>query len=464
MKLLFIYPNVDGNHADNYAFGLATIVSVSRKLGHECKVEVVTKRAMFDEVIKRFDEFEPDLVGFTSVSSQFCNVKELAGRMKSRRDSLITVCGGVHPTLWPESIIEAKGIDLFVIGEGEHAFAELLGKIESGESYYSCHNLAYVKSGILMKTGLLPLEDKLNEFPFPDREIYPLEETVKSIGFAPFHFARGCPFTCTYCANHAQAKVYGEKKRRVRAPSPEYCIREIEDALKKHSYINKIAIYDDIFGLNKKWRNEFLALYKERVNIPYWVLLRADVVSDEFVKQLKDTGCERVLFGVESGNDFVRNKIMKRSMSRDTIVTAFKLVHSYGMETTAVNVIGVPGETEEMLLDTIRLNREIRPTFSGADIFYPYKGTVLGEQCLECGLVTEEMLRSFTNERRETVLGYDEKWKKKLSYYDKNWQRLVYPFWTANSIKERVSSLPFLGSFAIKGYRFARMCCRAILR
>ena len=75
-----------------------------------------------------------------------------------------------------------------------------------------------------MRTKLLPLLEnrELEDIPFPDREIYPLEETVKEAGFAPFHFARGCPFPCTYCANHAQAQVYGEQKSRIRSPSPEY--------------------------------------------------------------------------------------------------------------------------------------------------------------------------------------------------------------------------------------------------
>jgi len=457
MKLLFVYTNVDGCHEDNYAFGLATIVSVARKLGHECRVELITERMMFDGVIGRFDEFDPDLVGFTSVTSQFSVVKELAGRMKGRKESLHTVCGGVHPTLWPDSIVEAEAIDFFVIGEGEHAFAELLGKLERGQPYYSCPNLVYARKDMVMRTNLLPMEEELDQFPFPDREIYPLEATIKSLGFAPFHFARGCPFPCTYCANHAQAQVYGEEKSRIRAPSPEYSICEIEDALEKHPYIKKIAIYDDIFGLNRKWRNEFLTLYKDRIKLPYLVLLRADVITEEFARQLKETGCERIMFGVESGNDYVRNEIMKRKMSRETIVKAFMLAHSYDMETNAINIIGVPGETEEMLWDTIKLNREIRPTSSGVNIFYPYKGTKLGEQCFESGLVTDEMVRNFNNERRETVLGYDEVWKKKLSDYHKNWGRLVYPFWSINYIKSTVRDIPLFGNFA-------RMFYRAIVR
>jgi len=454
MKILFIYTNIDGAHEDNYAFGLATIISVARGLGHECKVELITNRSMFDPVIDRFQKFQPDIVGFTSVTSQFSIVKELSEIFKKLDNSICTICGGVHPTLWPESILEAPYIDFFIVGEGEKAIEAFLSEFACGRSCYSCPNLVYARKGVVMRTKLLPLLEnrELEDIPFPDREIYPLEETVKEAGFAPFHFARGCPFPCTYCANHAQAQVYGEQKSRIRSPSPEYSIREIEVALEKHPYIKKIAIYDDIFGLNKKWRNEFLRLYSERISIPYLVLLRADVVTADFVKQLKETGCERILFGVESGNDYVRNDVMKRSMSRDTIVNAFKMVHTYGIKTTAINIIGVPGETEEMLLDTIKLNREIKPGASGVNIFYPYKGTKLGDYCFDSNLVDDNSILSFNNERRETILNYDDKWKEKLSYYYLNWGIYIYPIWSIKGIQVRILKFPRLGKVVMKIY------------
>jgi len=444
---------------DNYAFGIASIASVARRLGHECKIELVTSYDMFDDVIQRFKEFNPRIVGFTSVTSQFSIVNELAGNIKECSKETITLCGGVHPTLNPESIIDAKNMDLFMIGEGEKAFEVFLDKIDNGSSYYSSPNIVYEKDGSVMKTPLLPMMEgkDLDDLPFPDREIYPLKETVDIVGFAPFHFARGCPFPCTYCSNHAQARVYGEAKSRIRAPSPEYSIREIEYTLKKHPYIKKIAIYDDIFGLNKKWRNEFLTLYKQRLkNLPYACLLRCDVVTEEFAKQLKETGCAEIWFGLESGNEYIRNEVMKRSMSRETIVNAFKLTRSYGIKTFAINLIGIPGETKEMLLDTIKLNREINPTVSGVNIFYPYKGTNMGDHCFEKGLVNDQLVKTFTNERRETILQYDKAWKKKLSHYYENWEVHVYTIWSMRGFKAYVRRIPFLGVIAQNIYRSFR--------
>jgi radical SAM superfamily enzyme YgiQ (UPF0313 family) len=192
--------------------------------------------------------------------------------------------------------------------------------------------------------------------------------------------------------------------------------------------IKTIWIWDDTFGLDKQWANEFCREYKDRIGIKFDCLSRANVVDEEFIKMLKEAGCYRISFGIESGNEYVRNQIMNRKMSNEQIIRAFSLAQKYGLETNAINIIGVPGETEEMIWDTIMLNRKVHPITSGVNIFYPYKGTNLGDECFSKGLVNEEQYRKFSQERRESVLNYSEDYKRKLMYYYKNWPVLVYPY------------------------------------
>jgi radical SAM superfamily enzyme YgiQ (UPF0313 family) len=123
---------------------------------------------------------------------------------------------------------------------------------------------------------------------------------------------------------------------------------------------------------------------------------------------------------------------------RKQIIEAFSLCRKYGIQGNALNIIGAPGETEDMLLETIKLNRKIKPTGgSGVNIFYPYKGTVLGDHCFSNDLVDEELYNSFSNERRESVLRYPRGYKDRLRYYHKNWSILVYPY----SIKIRIYTM-----------------------
>jgi radical SAM superfamily enzyme YgiQ (UPF0313 family) len=226
------------------------------------------------------------------------------------------------------------------------------------------------------------------------------------------------------------------KHNNPRYRSPESSIREIEETLRLFPEIRSIWIMDDTFGLDRQWRNEFCAKYKERIGIKFDCLLRANVIDEEFIRLLKDAGCYQMSIGVESGNEYIRNTVMNRKMTNQQIINAFALARKYGISTNAINIIGVPGETEEMIRDTIRLNRQLKPTSSGVNIFYPYKGTKLGDECVRQGLFSEENYRNFSRERRESVLNYPPEHKARLSYYYLHWTDLVYPY----DIRQRMHS------------------------
>ncbi|MFA5099322.1 MAG: radical SAM protein [Candidatus Omnitrophota bacterium] len=427
MNVLFIYTNINGLHDESYAFGLACIVSVARSKGYNAKVIIAREKAAYPEIMEEILAFDPKVVGFTSVSSQFSFVKDIAGLIKKKLPGCITVCGGVHPTINPGCVLEAGSLDAVFVGESEDSFAEFLGMVDRGQDYRDIDNLAYASNGRLQLNKLKPLITDLDRLPYPDKDIYPYIQTLKETGHAPFLFSRGCPYLCSYCSNHMIAKRYGLARNNPRYRSVRSCITEIEETARKFD-IKAIWILDDIFGIDRKWRAEFCAEYKKKIRIRYISILRVDVIDDEFMRMLKESGCFRVFIGIESGNDFVRKNIMNRDMTNDRIIRAFKTAHKYGLQTNAINMMGLPGETEEMIWDTIKLNRIIKPTVSCVNIFYPYKGTKLGDSCFDQGLVNESLYAGFSNERRETVLNYSPEYKKKLVYYQENWEKLVYPF------------------------------------
>ena len=458
MKILFVYTNINGFHEDGYADGIAIMMAVTKKAGHDIRyLRIFEKRdySLLDETVK---EFMPDVVGFTSVSSQFHVVTDLADIIKKISPKAVNVCGGVHPTLYPQCVLENKSLDLVFIGDSEFPFLEFLEKLKNNQSWKDCDNVAYNDNGKLKKNKLRPLlnNQELELLPHPDRSGSAYADTLQHTGLAQFHFTRGCPFTCTYCSNIGIAKVYGKTRYNIRQASPEYAIQEIEKTIKEFPEIGPIYtlfITDDIFGLNKKWRREFLALYRERIKIPFTCLLRCDVPTEDTMQDLAKGYCSRIQFGVESGNEYIRNVVMDRDMPRETIVNAFKLADKYGIKTSALNVIGAPGETKEMLMDTVKLNREINPTAnSGANIFYPYIGTPLGDRAFNEGLVNLEKYNDFTNERRESVMNYSEEWLETLKYYRANWEKIIYPktlsrdvSGTYHEFKKVVNSVPFFG-------------------
>ena len=455
MKVLFVYTNIDGYHFDNYHFGLATLVSVTKNLGYDVKFNLLSNKEHYADYERTINEFQPDIVAWSCVSSQFPFVKDLAKIAKDILPNVITIAGGVHPTLSADSLLEADCLDGFLRGECELALEDFLLRVSNGLPYKETDNFAYVEDGKVICNELKPLVNDLDSLPLPDKETYPyFENSIKLTTAAPFFFTRGCPYTCTYCMNQSFADLYGRKRNFPRYRTPESCIQEIEEVVEKHHKdIEYIFIGDDIFGPNLKWRKEFCTKYKERVfekyDMKFMVLLRVEMCqNDETLEVLKDAGAFRIFFGVESGDEAQRREILDRKMTDKTIQKAFDLCRKHGLETLAVNIIGFPGETEEMIKTTIKLNRKLKVTTSGVNVFYPYKGTPLGDQCFEDDLVDKYKFDNFSNERRESVLKFPKEHEEMIMRYYNNWSSLVHPFHTYQGMKLRV--LKFRNSLLTK--------------
>ena len=435
MNVLLVITNINGFHEIPYSFGLSSIASYIKSRGYNTKILSIRKESEYDEFCKKVKSFNPSVVGFSSVSSQFYHVKKIATLIKNINENIFIVCGGIHPTIFPDALLESEAIDGFFVGESEAGFGNLLDKIKKNKNFRDTNNYAYKKDGKVVVNQLDPLVQPLDPLPYPIKDSL-FEEFININGVAPFFFSRGCPYSCSYCSNHALATIYGMSRNKPRYRSAESCIEEIKAARKKYTF-KAVWIMDDTFGLNKEWRRYFCEKYKEEVNIKFICNLRVNVVDEEFIKLLKAAGCYRILFGIESGSEYVRNTIMNRNISEKQIVKAFSLCRKYGIETIALNIIGVPSETDDMIWETIKLNRKIKPTSSGVNIFYPYKGTVLGDYCFSSDLVDEKLYNSFSNERRDSVLKYPIEYKDKLQHYHKNWNVLVYPY----NIKKRIYAI-----------------------
>jgi len=178
MRVLFVYTNINGFHYDNYHFGVASLVSSTIKAGHDAKVVVLTEKEHYAQVAEAMKSFQPGVVGFSSVSSQYIFAKELAGLVKSISPSTLTVCGGVHPTLSANSLLECPELDGFFRGECEIAFVDFLNKLERKESYKDQSNFSYVENGKIISNPLAPLINDLDVLPEPDKTLYPYYESA----------------------------------------------------------------------------------------------------------------------------------------------------------------------------------------------------------------------------------------------------------------------------------------------
>ena len=191
MKVLFVYTNINGMYYDSFGDGVAQIMAVTSKAGHEIRNVQIVERSEYSTVSEMVHEFKPDVVGFTSVSSQFAFVLEFAEIIKKISPKIINVCGGVHPTLYPQCIMESKNLDAIFMGDSEYSFLEFLEKVEKKQSWKEVDNIAYNDNGKLKRNKLKKLlnDEELGQLPHPDRTTYPFDKVLQRVGMAPFHFS-----------------------------------------------------------------------------------------------------------------------------------------------------------------------------------------------------------------------------------------------------------------------------------
>jgi radical SAM superfamily enzyme YgiQ (UPF0313 family) len=183
-------------------------------------------------------------------------------------------------------------------------------------------------------------------------------------------------------------KLYKGKGTYVRRRSVDNVIEEIKAVRKKYP-LRTITFTDDIFILDTKWLDEFFKKYSDEVGIPYVCYIRADLINEKIVRGLKESGCWAVCWGIESGNEYLRNAILKKRVTQVRILRTARLLKKYGIKMSVYNILGLPGETLDNALETLLLNIKIKVDWPWCSIFQPYPGTELTEYAKKKGYLDE---------------------------------------------------------------------------
>jgi anaerobic magnesium-protoporphyrin IX monomethyl ester cyclase len=377
----------------SYYIGIASLCSVLKQKGHHVSLIHVIRPISKDDFIKRIKDEDPDLIGFSSTSHHFSFVRKYASCLVEAKIRVPTIYGGIHPTIVPQKSIQIDGIDMICRGEGEAALTELCLRMENKEDTKDILNLWIKKNGNITINGLRPVLKNLDQLPFPDRGIFNYESlSDEREGNAVFLASRGCPFSCTYCSNHALKNIYGKGANLVRFRSVDNVIDELRQVIDKYPSIKTINFHDDILFLKKKWSEEFAEKYRREIGLPFICNARPDITDERVVELYKRAGCSHVKLGLESGNETIRFDVLNRHMTDDHIIKAHSLCKKAGLKTVSFNMLGMPCETPRTILDTIKLNASLGVDFMQVSIYQPYPGTALRELCLEKKILGSEDL------------------------------------------------------------------------
>ncbi len=361
------------------SFGPQYVSAVARAAGHDIEMFVLAAEGDRN-LVPTLRRMRPDIVALSITSFGFRWALEAAKQAKESIGAL-TVFGGAHPTFAPEFLRNHPYIDLACRGEGEGAFLDLCNAVDAGDDVVGIPNLiSRDGNGILRRNELRPLVSNLDTIPFADRSLHFKYATLRHLPYKRFMAGRGCPYKCTYCFNLAQKEMYDGLGRYVRYRSPENLVEEILQVRSRYG-IGTVGFIDDTFTTNRRWVLEFLDLYRREVKLPFTCLVRANELREEVAESLGRSGCRYVSFGIEVGNETLRNTILGRQMSDDQIRDAAALMHKHKVKFLTYNMFGAPGETLEDGLQTVRLNAEIGTDLVGASVFQPLIGTESFDYC-----------------------------------------------------------------------------------
>ena len=402
MKILFVYTDIDvKGGAQSFQFGIAILSTFLEQHGHQTDLHYMYPKYTPRKLIEKIKDFKPKLVGFSSTTPQFKYIKKILDDVPLEKD-IFTICGGSHVTMEPESLESIPRLDAICRGEGEYALLELVEALENNGDITKIRNLWIKKNGRIYRNRSRPFVENLDDLPFADRELFPYQSIVNSdFGTALFMFTRGCPYSCSHCSNEALRKI--QEGKYVRFRSVDSCIQEIREVIDNYK-VKSIYVNDDIFTLNKKFVFEFCEAYRTQIKLPFDINARVETITREVCKKLKDAGCRRIDIGIESGNPYIRNKVLNRKMSNEQIINAFCIARQARLKTKSFNMVGVPYETPQHFQDTVKLNAEIKPDSVILNIFDPYPGTKLGLECRKKGWVDFERMEEEFVPRTDTIL------------------------------------------------------------
>ncbi|HSJ54910.1 MAG TPA: radical SAM protein [Anaerolineae bacterium] len=408
--------------------GIMVLSSVLKAAGHKVELAV----AAHGDPVALALGFRPDVVAYSVITGSQRFYLDLNRRLKAELPGLFAVFGGPHPTFFPEMTRE-EGVDGLCRGEGETAFVSLLDGLANGgrEAVLGLANWSFRQNGQVVSNPVGPYLEDLDSLPFPDRAlVYERDPVTSRSKIKHFLAGRGCPYNCTYCFNHALSELYRGKGRRFRLRSVEAVIDEVR-WVREHYPLEFVVFVDDTFVLSPGWLAEFAVEFPRKVGLPFFCNTRANLVTAEQVRLLKEAGCHTVSMGVEAGNDRIRNELLKRQMSREQIVDAAHLIHEGGLRLTTTNMIGLPSSTLANDFETLELNARLRPAYAHAFIFQPYPRTELGEFTREQGWMVGTFDDIGEVAWDHSVLSFDDDHKRGLSILQRffaigvEWPRLV---------------------------------------
>ena len=415
-----------------FPLGLLNIGTVLDRNGIETKIIDLDRRLFYygnnpDVEEKSFDNFiqeclideirkyQPEVIGLSGNLNTVAQLnKQCCEEIRKFKDDIKIVVGGHYYTSSFQDILISNCVDYVVLGEGEYAMLEIVNAIQEGneisllehpnivlkrnllngsvssESEAAEHALAtrqkkYTNPGLGKQAAIIPdlnLLPRINYSLLEDLEdyftseydmhmIYPPKFPLRAIQMMT---SRGCPHSCTYCSSW---NVHGKK---LRAISPDQVVDELFELVEKFD-VNTIVFEDDLFTYSKKRTIEMCQKivegFGDRFTIDFPNAIAVYTLDEEVIYWLAKAGMKQINIAVESGSQFVQDTVIKKRLKLEKVKPVVDLLRKHGVLVRAYFILGFPGETLDMMNETIDFAKEIKADWASFAFAQPVVGSEL---------------------------------------------------------------------------------------
>ncbi len=357
--------------------GIAYLAAALQKGGYQVSILDCTFLDRQD-ALKKAAQIGADIVGIYIMVTMREDAVQFARYLRHRCRAL--VAGGPLPSSDPAPYLD--DFEVVVMGEGECTMLEVVRAYEGSRSIESISGIAYRRNHHGAKTDIVfttprVLEADLDSIAFPARELFPNDQYIQS-GRKRFGMAttsiittRGCPFSCEFCSNSVFGVSYRQR-------SPGNVIDEVEQVLALG--YGRVHFADDVFTLRKDRLLSITDEIRSRgLRFEWECLCRVDSLDMEMARSMREAGCERVFFGIESASESML-KIMRKNITVEDARTAVHIARQAGIETGAFFILGYPGDTDATILETVRFASSLPLDYLSFTMPYPIPGTALFER------------------------------------------------------------------------------------